>query len=148
MRASVDPERTPRGTGEQRTSLTLFSVPQRERKTQKNEPLSLEKNSTCFYRRKSLFFHEVSVSTILIDYSEASRILMFLVRLSLLRQSGRRKSWTKMPVNAEKIIRPEGTSKTQLHHHHHHQQQHPVEYAHSSVVNCDRHGLFSLNLAL
>lgn len=61
------------GPGEQRTSLTLFSVPRRERgkrkKKENNKSLSLEKNSTCFYRRKSLFFHEVSLCSTLIDYS-------------------------------------------------------------------------------
>lgn len=33
----------------------------------------------CFYRRKSLFFHERFLSINLIDYSEPSRVPMFLV---------------------------------------------------------------------
>lgn len=43
-------------------------------------PPSLGKDSTmCFYRRKSLFFHERFLSINLIDYSEPSRVPMFLV---------------------------------------------------------------------
>lgn len=46
----------------------------------RNKPLSLEKDSTtCFYRHKSLFFHERLLCINLIDYSEPSRVPMFLV---------------------------------------------------------------------
>ena len=58
---SVNPERKVGGGGEQRTSLTLSSV--LERGEAKRCSLSLEKDTTqrVFYRRKSPFFHEVSL---------------------------------------------------------------------------------------
>lgn len=68
------------GTTNQSVALSLFSWEEKRNKLLSPLPPSLGKDSTmCFYRRKSLFFHERFLSINLIDYSEPSRVPMFLV---------------------------------------------------------------------